>query len=73
MENALNDMTTDPVARMKDCILKIRHSGTEEDHSETVEVALEELIEWTEHIDFAIGNVAKHLVEQGGPEKGSNW
>ena len=48
-------MSTDPVARMKECIKQI-YDSDEIDDDMNVEAALEELIDWTENIDFAIGN-----------------
>ena len=55
-------MTTDPVARMRDCIKQIKDSNNTDD-DDAVVAALEELVEWTEQIDFAIGKVARTLIE----------
>ena len=46
-------MTVDPVARMRECIETIKTSSEEDDSA--VETALEELMEWTEQIDLAMG------------------
>ena len=57
-------MTTDPVARMRECIKQIKDSdNTDDDDDDAVVAALEELIEWTEQIDFAIGIVARTFIE----------
>ena len=46
-------MTVDPVARMRECIETVKTSSEEDDSA--VETALEELMEWTEQIDLAMG------------------
>ena len=47
-------MSTDPVARMRECIKQI-YDSDEIDDDGAIVAALEELIEWTEQIDYAIG------------------
>ena len=43
------------MARMRECIEKVKTSSEEDDSA--VESALEELMEWTEQIDLAMGMI----------------
>lgn len=54
LEGALNSLTESPVRRMKECI-RILKSPNSENEDDDKEAALEELLEWCEYIDFAIG------------------
>ncbi|KAK6191742.1 hypothetical protein SNE40_003347 [Patella caerulea] len=54
LENALSDLTVNPVQRMKECIHLIKTTPDTDDGIENKLQALEELLEWCGHIDFAI-------------------
>ncbi|XP_033752609.1 hsp70-binding protein 1-like isoform X2 [Pecten maximus] len=56
LESALDNMSTNPVSRMKEALVKLNQPDDEDNENLTDEkiAALEEMIEWCENIDLAI-------------------
>ncbi|XP_069134050.1 hsp70-binding protein 1-like [Argopecten irradians] len=57
LETALNNMTTNPITRMKDGLVKLNEADEDNENENLVDekiAVLEELLEWCENIDLAI-------------------